>query len=354
MPPRPETPEASNVYRIRPRRGRRFARSIARLAGARPLRSRWRRYALLKVSFAVFAVVLLAGVAALFDRAAPQAAPDTPAYALIASAQPSPPPAAASDAQVRQVAALNNDKLLADLTAANEAGLVALQGYILTGSDGFRTEWENAVAKFEATRSAVVRDSRSWTDGGQLVELASLQKNADTLIASERLLASLVGTPNRLPGLRLYTEDVDPAFGQALALIDATLQSILASNRPDAAASVDALAHVRGDINMVRLDVASYLPSTEAALPDELKASYAAFEAAPSVIAQLRGKVGPQDQARLDRLAVLLQHSDGQIRQILLLKQTPRWDYADYVFKDKVRPLAEKITSVVAAWRAAS
>jgi hypothetical protein len=354
MPPRQETAEAANVYRIRPRRGRRFARGMARFASARPLRSYWRRRALLKISVFTLASVLLAGAFVLFHRVAPRVAPDTDAYALIASAQPPGVVAAANSVPASQVAHLHNDKLLADFGAANEASLVALRGYILTGSEGFRTEWESAVATFETTRAAITQDSRTWTDGGQLVELADMQKNADALLASEKLLAGLVGTPNRLPGLRLYTEDVDPAFGQSLALIDATLQSILASNRPDAAASVDALAHVRGGINAVRLDVASYLPSVETSLPAQLKVSYAAFEKAPAEIAQLRGKVGPQDQARLDQLAALLKHSDEQVRQILALKQTPRWDYADYVFKEKVLPLAEKISAVVATWRTAS
>jgi hypothetical protein len=300
----------------------------------------------------VLAIVLFAGAVVLFHRAAPTISPDT--YASMAETSSAATPAPSDDAHTKRVAAFYNDKLLSGLAAANEASLVALRGYVLTGSEGFRTEWESAVAKFDEARGAVVQDSRSWTDGGQLVELAGMQKNADALIASEKLLASLVGTPNRHPGLRLYTEDVDPAFGRALVLIDATLQSVLASNRPDAAGTVDTLAHVRGSINTVRLDVASYLPSTEERLPDELKTSYAAFEVSPALIARLRGKVGPQDQARLDQLTTLLQHSDMQIRQILALKQTPRWDYADFVFKDKVLPLAEKITTVIAAWRTAS
>lgn len=155
----------------------------------------------------------------------------------------------------KQAADLYNDKLLADLTATNEASLVALRGYVLTGSEGFKAEWESATARLEAVRGAIAQDSRSWTDGGRLVELAEMQKNADALMAVEELLKGFVGTPNRYPGLRLHTEDVAPAFAQPLSPIDETLQSILAANRPGAAASVDALAHIRGDVDALRLDV---------------------------------------------------------------------------------------------------
>ncbi len=243
---------------------------------------------------------------------------------------------------------------MADFAAANEANLVALRGYLLTGSEGFKSEWRKATARLEASVAAVERDSRSWTDGGKLLQLTEVRKASAELLAQQRVLASLVGTRNRFPGLRLYREDVEPMLVQAFALCDETLQSVLASRWAGSAASVDTLARLRGNIGAMRDDLSLYLDSSETTVPQPLRDAYRIFQGAQNEIASLRGKVTPADQARLDRLAVALRDAEGRLERILALKRTPRWDYADYAFKQKLLPLAERISAVIGEWRAAS
>lgn len=245
----------------------------------------------------------------------------------------------------------SHDALLSDNAAANEAALIALRGYILTGSEGFRTEWQRNVALFDASQGAIVKSSRGWTDGRQLLQLTDFRRTSEELLAEERVIAGIVGTPNRFPGLRLYDEEVSPAFDEALRLCDLMLQSIMTSNWPDSASSVDALARLRGDLRTMRAGLALYLHSRATTMPIEVEAAYESFQGADGILSALRIKARPEDQAKYDRLSALLQSTDKQLQQILALKRTARWDYADYAFRQKVMPLSEKISTTLGDWR---
>jgi len=254
----------------------------------------------------------------------------------------------------RLFASRSRDALLSDNAAANEAALIALRGYILTGSDGFRTEWQRNVDLFEASQNAIIKNSQGWTDGRQLLQLTEFRRTSEELLAEEQVLASIVGTPNRFPGLRLYDEEVAPAFDEAVRLCDVMLQSVMTSNWPDSASSVDALARLRGDVRTMRAGLALYLRSRATTMPIEVEAAYESFQNSGSVLSTLRVKARPGDQAKYDRLSALIQSTDKQLQQILALKRTSRWDYADYAFRQKVLLLSEKISATLGEWRAES
>ena len=245
----------------------------------------------------------------------------------------------------------SHDALLSDNGAANEAALIALRGYILTGSEGFKSEWQRNVTLFEASQSAIVKNSRGWTDGRQLLQLTDFRRTSEELLSEERVVADIVGTPNRFPGLRLYDEEVAPAFDEALRLCDLMLQSIMTSNWPDSSSSVDALARLRGDLRTMRAGLALYLHSRSTAMPVEVEAAYESFQGADGVLSALRVKARPGDQAKYDRMSALIQSTDKQLQQILALKRTARWDYADYAFRQKIMPLSEKISMTLGDWR---
>jgi len=337
---------AVHVTRFHSGSRRRFG---ARLAGVRPGRG-----VLLKASAALLCAIWLAGSLAFLLRGTPPEAPVTAALAsrvlpLAAALGPADPKPDVSRPGVK-----SEDAMIADFAAANEASLIALRGFILTGSDGFQSEWQRSLTRLDATEGALLADSRSWTDGARLLQLAELRGTSRDLVAQEKVLAELVGTPNRFPGLRLYKEDVDPALAEVVALCDRTLQSIMASKWAGTTQSVDALARLRGHVRVLREGLATYLPSVDKIMPPELQSAHLALREAAATIAGIRGKVSPADQAALDRLATLLVSSDDKLAQVLALKQTPRWDYADYAFRQKVLPLAERISAIVGEWRAAS
>lgn len=226
-----------------------------------------------------------------------------------------------------------------------------MRGYLLTGSPGFRAEWTQASADAEILQSAIEQDSRSWTDGGRLLQLSELRKTMEALRAEEKMLISIIATPNQFPGLRVYREDVDPALTQIVVHLDQAVQSALAARGKAAAESVGTLANVRGDVRDLREKLPAYLISGDAPPPDELQLSLTKFRATSAALQKLQAGAAPQDRERLVQLGALLQMTDARLRQILALKQSPRWDYADYSFKQKILPLAEKILGTVRGWQ---
>ena len=167
----------------------------------------------------------------------------------------------------------------------------------------------------------------------------------------EETLAGLAVTPNRYPGLRLYRETTERALTDAEGLLDVTLASVMQSNRQGAAVRVDTVAHIRGDLRALRASLDVYLTSSAKAAPTQLMSEYVSFRADLAALAALRNQVGPNDQSRLDRLTYLFTQSDTELGHIMALKPTPRWDYADFAFKQKVLPLSEKISSILGGWR---
>ncbi len=353
MPPRVEESPAPRRRPLRATRWRRLTSEVSRFRKT----SRWRfpigfpeRGTLLKLSAAFLFAIWLAGSGIVLFNGTPADAPA--AYTLAARVLP-----LVGDADVnapKPLAPKSYDALMADFAGANEASLVALRGFVLTGSEGFKAEWLSSLTQLEAVQTAIVRDSRDWTDGKKLLQLSDLRRASLDLVTQEQMLAGLVNTPNRFPGLRLYNEDVDPALGNAIRLCDQVLQSIMASNWAGTTAGIDTLAQLRGNVRLLREGLASYLPSTEKNMSPDLQAAHQAIAGAGAALAGIRGKVSPADQAQIDRLALSLQSSDRQLQQILALKQTSRWDYADYAFRQKVLPLAEKISGIVGEWRSAS
>ena len=269
----------------------------------------------------------------------------TPQIARVTlSGNPANPVGAAAAAQ----------KHLAAFAAAKETSLVALRGYLLTGRPGFKAEWVQAAMTADTMQKAIEKDSRSWVDGGKLRQLGEMQKTAAALRKEEAMLVGIIATPNQFPGLRVYREDIDPALVQAIAQLDAALQAVLLNDDAAMVRGVDLLARLRGNIRGLRQHLVAYLSSSNTKPPAALQTAMEDYRKAPSMLAGLRNVGSAQDRARIASLAAQLQATDGKLEQILALKRSSRWNYGDYVFKQKVLPLTENLLSIVAGWRAAS
>lgn len=241
------------------------------------------------------------------------------------------------------------DDMASDFAKASEVNLVALRGYVLTGNPGFHKEWRQATAKRKALEAEIERNAYLWTDGERLVQLRNLRTSMDSLVANEKFAASLVGTPNRFPGLRLYNEDVRPALVRAIDLCNDTIQSLLVSDK--SSATIGALAELRGHIRLTEEGLSTFLHSGLSVPPSELSQSLGEIGKAPAALDRIGGNAGaPQ----LDRLADLLRKASVRIDDVIALKRTERWDYADYAFRQKVLPEAEQILFVVKNWRSST
>lgn len=323
------------------------------------LRARLTHSLMLKASLSVVLVMWLAGVGMMFVQPAPfgLASGEKLVYAGLAPVLAEPLAAGTGLSPLvagGDVDAMRFDAMAANLQAANETALVALRGFLLTGSEGFRDEWEVASKRLEASETVIELDSRTWTAGARLMELREIRKAVLALREEHAMLAEIAATPNRFPGLRLYREDTEKTLSAAEGLIEETLRAVLAANWQGAAARVDTLAHMRGHIRDLKASLDVYLPSGARVAPGELARQYAAFRADIPLLLKLRDQVPPADQARVDEVRAMLERADAQLAQVLALKQTPRWDYADFAFREKAMPLSEKISSIIAGWRVTS
>ncbi|MES1991448.1 MAG: hypothetical protein V4441_10935 [Pseudomonadota bacterium] len=352
---------------VRPRKAPRMQAGTARAMqaslqaslqakGLKPKKSKYRlsRMALLKLSLAVVGTVWAGGFVLVYVQPAPASTDLGAAYVGLGKEAPAVLVAADAKAAPKDGAAPENIELegmLVRFADANEAALVALRGYLITGSEGFLDEWQEASARLAAAQMAIEVDSRDWTDGARIMQLRDLRGVVAMLKTEEETLAGLAVTPNRYPGLRLYRETTERALTDAEGLLDVTLASVMQSNRQGAAVRVDTLAHIRGDLRALRASLDVYLTSSAKAAPTQLMSEYVSFRADLAALAALRNQVGPNDQSRLDRLTYLFTQSDTELGHIMALKPTPRWDYADFAFKQKVLPLSEKISSILGGWR---
>ncbi|MBX3489536.1 hypothetical protein [Parvibaculum sp.] len=241
------------------------------------------------------------------------------------------------------------DDMASDFAKASEVSLIALRGYVLAGNPGFREEWRQATGKRKALEAEIERNAYLWTDGERLVQLRNLRMSMDSLAENEKLVASLVGTSNRFPGLRLYNEDVQPALVRAIELCNDSIQSFLVSDKSNAA--IGALAELRGNIRLAEEGLSTFLHSGLSAPPPELSQSLRQIRKAPAALDRIGGSAG---DPRLDRLVDMLRKASLQIDDIIALKRTERWDYADYAFRQKVLPETEQILFVVKNWRSSA
>lgn len=239
--------------------------------------------------------------------------------------------------------------LAAEFSASREASLVALRGYLLTDSEGFRAEWQGAVARLQSVTEAIDRQSASWTDGLRLVQHAEMKRVVERMLAEQRTVAAMIGTPNRYPGLQLFNEDVRPALGEAQQICEDVLDVMLANSSPEDAVTIDPFARLRGDLDDLRGDLDKYAAAGSGAVPPAA-ASAAEFSAMLKSLETARRGAPADLQPKIDRLAFLLGAAQEKLERVFALRAGQRWDYADYAFRTRVLPLAEQLQTIAAAW----
>lgn len=242
---------------------------------------------------------------------------------------------------------------LGEFAAAREASLIALDGYLLTDGEGFRAEWLEATVRLQAATDAIERQSATWTDGRKLVQLVEMQRIVGQILAEQSAVAAIVGTPNRYPGLQLFNEDVRPALDEAQAICAEVLTAMLADSSPEDAISIDPVARLRGDLDDLRAALTKYIAASgETVQP--ATASTANFATLLETIGNVRRTAPAAVQPKIDRLAFLVDTAEKKLERIFALRASQRWDYADYAFKTRTVPLAEKLRDITAEWEKAA
>lgn len=240
--------------------------------------------------------------------------------------------------------------LLEDFDAAREASLVALRGYLLTEGPGFQREWLQATVRLQAAAEAFGKQSSTWTDGRRLVQLVEMQRLVGRLLAEERAAASIIGTVNRYPGLQLYAEDVQPALSEAQSLCAEVMNAMLAISSPDVVGPIGPFAEFRGDLDDLRGGLVDYMGARSDTGPP-VAASDERLDAMRETLAGVRPQVPAEMQAKIDRIGALLTTVEEKLSRTFALRESERWDYANYAFRTRIGPLAEKLKGIAAEWR---
>lgn len=240
---------------------------------------------------------------------------------------------------------------LREFSAAREASVVALRGYLLTDGEGFRQEWLDATMRLQSAANILEVHSATWTDGQRLVEFVETKRLLARLLAEQRAISSIAGTVNRYPGLQLYMEDVRPAFAEAQGLGGETMTALLAVSSPDDVGPIGPLARLRGDLGTLEDDVGKYIAASDRMEPPA-SADAARFSAMRDTLASMREQVPGEMRPRLDRMAALLSDMEEKLGRIFALRAGERWDYARYAFETRVMPLAEKLEQISGGWKA--
>ncbi len=261
--------------------------------------------------------------------------------------------ASSSGANAPALAAVPDfDAALGEFSAAREASIVALRGYLLTDGEGFRSEWLDATVRLQAAADALETHSANWTDGQRLVEFVEAKRLLSRLLAEERAVASIVGTVNRYPGLQLYTEDVMPALAEAQALCGEAMNALLAVSSPDEVGPIGPLAAFRGGLESLKEDLGKYIVAGDRTDPPA-SASADSFSAMSETLGALRADVPGEMRPAIDRLLSLLAVMEEKLDRIFALREGKRWDYARYAFETRIVPLAGKIEEIAEGWKAA-
>jgi len=309
--------------------------------GPKRVAARWRLPRL--PLWLVVATGLLGGIVVLalvVDRSDEEARPAAGGSASSRSAVP---------AAGTPVEGADLETLLARFAASREASLVALRGYLLTDSEGFRTEWRDAAQALRLAAEAIERHSVSWTDGLRLVQFAEMKRLVDRLLAEQQAVAAMIGTIDRYPGLQLYNADVRPALDEAQAICTDVLDAMLADSSPEDAGMIDPFAKLRGDLEDLREALTRYAAGRgEAAMPPN--AGPAVLAAMLATLDATRSQVPAALQPKIDRMIFLLHAARENLERVFALRTGQRWDYADYAFRTRILPLAEEMRAIGAGW----
>jgi hypothetical protein len=101
----------------------------------------------------------------------------------------------------------------------------------------------------------------------------------------------------------------------------------------------------------LREEAAHYVTAPVAAASAPASASAENFERRRATLVAVRDEAPVEARAKIDRLLVLMDYTQGKLHRIFALRAGERWDYADFAFRTRVAPLAERLESIAVRWK---
>ena len=224
------------------------------------------------------------------------------------------------------------------IAVRSEATLTGLRSYLLSGEDEFHAGWAKAVAQLRSEIDRLREASSHWSDGEDLRHLRQFETRIETLLREQGVIAALVHSPNRFPGYRLYREDVEPQLHEAERLCEELLATLLSRSTEANAGTIDILARLRASLRNTSTDIARFVELGTRISPDEMAGRVVEMEEIATLLSEEIRRLPPADGEVARRLHAAVSAMTGPLDKIMILRTQPQWDYARFVFDEKVLP----------------
>ncbi|MDP2125435.1 MAG: hypothetical protein Q8J92_13750 [Parvibaculum sp.] len=224
------------------------------------------------------------------------------------------------------------------IAIVSEATLTGLRSYMLTGDNEFRAGWTKTAAQLRGEVSRLRDASSGWSDGKRLRHLVRFEKQVAGMLDEQDVIAALVGSPNRFPGVRLYNEDVAPQLAHAEALCATLLATLLERPTEMNAATIDALARQRAALRRVSEDLTKFIQLGTSVSRSDMAGRVVEMEEIATVLNGELRHLPPADADAARQLHAAVGAMTGPLDKIMALRTAPQWDYAGFVFDEKVLP----------------
>ncbi|MBX3492113.1 MAG: hypothetical protein KF899_04080 [Parvibaculum sp.] len=224
------------------------------------------------------------------------------------------------------------------IAIVSEATLTGLRSYMLTGDDEFRAGWTKTATQLRDEMNRLRDASTGWSDGRRLRHLVQFEKQVSGMLDEQDVIVSLVGSPNRFPGVRLYNEDVAPQLAQTEELCAALLATLLERPTEKNAATIDALARLRAALRQVSEGLTGFVQLGTSIVREDMAGRVVEMEEIATVLSGELRHLPPVDADAVRQLHAAVGAMTGPLDKIMALRAAPQWDYARFVFDEKVLP----------------
>lgn len=233
------------------------------------------------------------------------------------------------------------------IAIGSETTLTGLRSYLLSGDDEFHAGWQKAADQLRRDVDRLRAASVNWSDGERLRHLGQFEKQIAGLLNEQDMIVTLVRSSNRFPGLRLYSEDVEPQLFQAEQLCAELLASLLSRPTDANAGAIDALARMRAALRRTSNDLAHFVQLGTNISRDDMMGRVVEVEEIATVLDSEIRRLPPSDADATRRLHAAIGAMTGPLDKILALRTQPQWDYARFVFDERVLPRYRDVLSAL-------
>jgi methyl-accepting chemotaxis protein len=227
--------------------------------------------------------------------------------------------------------------------------LAALRGWVILGTDGFKTDRAAAwSAEIDPTVEALRKLAANWTDPRNRDRLKKVETALAELRKHQDAIESVAQTPDNQPALKLLTQEAAPLTG---ALAELITRMIDLEKKEEASEERKALlalmADVRGNAALAVANLRAYLLSGDARYRKGFETLWGRSSAAFDRLSTQAGLLTP-GQAEAFRAFVKARKDFAPLPgRMFEIREGPEWNMANAWLATRAAPLARTLTETL-------